>query len=336
MAALQVRYVDWSEGDWSPEWLDWVKVRLAEVGAEFAAARCRTREDLERNAGAADVVVLGGSSGILAPANLSAIPRCFAIVKMGSGVNDLDIPAATERGIVVVNTPQGVTEEVSDHAIAMILASARRLAEQDRLVRGGTWDRRAAWPGRHFRGMTLGLVGLGRIPRAMVRKLSGFEMQAIAHDPYVSAEAAAALGVRLTELDGLLSSADVVSIHCPLTAETRHLIGERELRLMRPEALLVNTARGPIVDEAALYRALAEHWIAGAALDVLEQEPPDPANRLFTLPNVLVTPHLASGGDLFPGELWKAIYESIAGLANHRWPESALNRREVRPRWELR
>jgi len=126
-----------------------------------------------------------------------------------------------------------------------------------------------------------------------------------------------------------------VSVHCPLTSETRHLLGERELRMMRREAILVNTSRGPVIDEEALVRALKERWIAGAALDVLEREPPDSDNPLFELDNVILTPHLASMSDLFPGEIWKDVYHTLVALAQHRWPPSVVNP-DVRPRWALK
>jgi D-3-phosphoglycerate dehydrogenase len=334
VAAIEVILVSWSPGDCPPTWINWMTRGLPKLGAEFKVARSITPEELARNAGEADIIVVGDSS--LTPECLDAVPKCWAVVCMGSGVDKkVDLPMATERGIVVVNTPQGVTETVSDHAIAMLFAIARRLLEQDGLVRDGIWDKWAAPPTRHFRGATLGLVAFGRIPRAMVRKLAGFEMKVIAYDPYVSAEVAADYGVQLVGLEAVMSSSDFVSVHCALTRETHHLIGKRELSLMKDEAVLVNISRGPVVDEAALYAALTEGWIAGAALDVLEKEPPDPGNPLFQLPNVIITPHAGGMSDLFPGDIWKATYESIRDLIEHRWPESVVNRHEVSPRWEL-
>jgi D-3-phosphoglycerate dehydrogenase len=334
VAAIEVILVSWSKGDCPQTWMDWMTRELPKLGAEFKIARSMTPEELERNASDADIIVVGDSR--LTPESLAVVPKCRAVICMGSGVDSkVELPVATERGIVVVNTPQGVTETVSDHAIAMMFAITRRLLEQDRLVRDGTWDKWAAPPSRHFRGAALGLVAFGRIPRAMVRKLAGFDMKVIAYDPYVPAEVAADYGVRLVGLDEVMSSSDFVSVHCPLTEATFHLIGERELSLMKGDAVLVNIARGPVLDEGALYTALTEGWIAGAALDVLEQEPPDPANPLFQLPNVIITPHAAGLSDLFPGDIWKATYESIRDLIEHRWPESVVNRHEVKPRWEL-
>src|SRR5262249_42464009 len=158
-----------------------------------------------------------------------------------------------------------------------------------RAVRGGTWDRHYAWPNQRVRGKTLGFVAFGRIPQMVAQKMKGFEPRLLAYDPYVSPQALARHGAQAAALDELLERSDFVSLHCPLTGETPRLVGERQLRRMKPTAVLINTARGPVVDEAALARALTEGWIAGAGLDVLDKEPPDPANPLLRLNNVVIT-----------------------------------------------
>jgi D-3-phosphoglycerate dehydrogenase len=263
------------------------------------------------------------------------LPGCGAIVRTGSGTDNVPVEAATQRGIVVANTPDALTEAVSDHAIGLLFAVLRRITLQDRLVRGGVWDRRRAWPHWSPRGRTLGLVGFGRIARAIARKLSGFEMKVLAYDPLVSSESAAAEGASVVGLDEVLSRADVISLHCPLTAQTRHLIDEGALRQMKPSAVLLNTARGPVVDEGALAAALAEGRIAGAGLDVLEQEPPDPANPLLRLDNVVVTPHMAAYSDEYLENCWRLSVETVLALAGGHWPPSHVNRPEP-PRWDLR
>jgi len=203
----------------------------------------------------------------------------------------------------------------------------RRVAELDRAVREGRWETaRCVQPLNAVQGRTLGLVGFGHIGREVVRKLRGFEMRVLAHDPYVSAEAMAALGVTSAGLGDVLSQSDYVSLHCPITEKTRHLIGEREMRQMKPTAVLFNTSRGPVVNEMALIRALREGWIMAAGLDVLESEPPAADNPLLRMENVVVTPHVA--GYAFNGlEIrWRLSVESALALARGQTPRSWVNR----------
>ena len=168
----------------------------------------------------------------------------------------------------------------------------------------------------------------------MNRKLSGYEMTVLANDPYVSAEVMAEHGVQQASLDHVLSASDFVSLHCPLLEETHHLISERELRLMKPQAILINTSRGPVVDEAALIRALSERWIAAAGVDVLEQEPADPNNPIFSLDNAVITPHIAGYTDLSLPDSWRLSVDTALDLAQGRWPRSYVNP-NVKPRWQL-
>ena len=331
MVSFAVVLVDWSEMDEPPQWM---VEELKREGIDYSVARSLTNEELIRNAGKAQAIVTGGHRRLMTRENMSALPALVAVVKLGSGVDNIDVQAATELGIVVANTPDAVTEMVSDHAIAMLFAAVRRLPQQDRLVKQGIWSIREAVPGRHLRGATLGLVGFGRIGRQVAEKLLGFQMNILVYDPYVVPAVIEAAGATPVELEGLLSRSDFVSVHCPLTSETRHLLGERELRVMRPEAILVNTSRGQVIDEQALARALKERWIAGAALDVLSKEPPDADNPLFKLDNVILTPHLASMSDLFPGEVWKDVCRTLVALAQHRWPPSVVNP-DVKPRGVL-
>jgi phosphoglycerate dehydrogenase-like enzyme len=304
---------------------DWVRDKLDREGIELTIAQCNTRDDLAAHAAAADVVWLFGGSRLLLGGNLAAVPRCWAIVRTGSGTDNVPVDEATGRGIVVANTPAAFSDAVSDHVIALMFAAARRIAELDRGLRLGRWEQASAVPLSSVHGRTLGLVGFGHIARALVRKLSGFEMTVLAHDPLLEAEAIAAHGARGVSLNALLAEADYVSLHCPLTPETRHLIGETELRSMKRTAILVNTSRGPVVDEAALVRALAERWIAAAGLDVFEEEPLREKHPLLELDNVVLTPHgagySASGVEI----RWRSSLETIAALAQRRWPPSCVN-----------
>ena len=330
MVGFKAVLVDWSEVD--PP--DWMPERLAAQGVDYTVARSITPEALRANAGQAHAIVVGGDVPVMTAENMAVLPHLVAIVSMGSGVDDINVRAATQHGIVVANTPDAVTEAVSDHAIGLLLAAVRVIPQQDRLVKSGEWSIARACPGRHLRGATLGVIGFGRIGRAVVQKLASFEMNVLVYDPTVEEAVIQDLGASPVPLPELLGRSDFVSVHCPLTESTRGLIGELELRTMRPETILVNTSRGPVVDEAALTRALRDGWIGGAALDVLNKEPPDRDNPLLELENVILTPHLASKSDLFPGEIWKAVCQTLVDLAAYRWPRSVVNP-GVSPRWPL-
>jgi glyoxylate reductase len=227
---------------------------------------------------------------------LDVAPSVRIVSNMAVGYDNIDVPAATARGIAITNTPGVLTETTADLAFALILGVARRLAEGDRLVRNGGWG---PWHpsfllGRDVHGATLGIVGLGAIGQAVARRARGFEMRLLHTSRAPKPEAEAALGVEWRELDGLLAESDYVLLTVALTAETRGLIGARELGLMKPSAYLVNVARGGIVDQAALTAALARNAIAGAALDVTAVEPLPPNDPLLAVDNLLVTPHIGS------------------------------------------
>jgi D-3-phosphoglycerate dehydrogenase len=262
------------------------------------------------------------------------LARCGAIIRTGSGTDNLPVAEATARGIVVANTPDTLTDAVSDHTIGLLFAVIRRIAVQDAAVRRGVWDRMLAWPDWHLHGQTLGLVGFGRIPRMVTRKLSGFDLSVLAYDPYAARSDFEALQVRSVNLDTLLAESDFVSVHCPLTPETFRLINEQRLRRTPPPAVLVNTSRGPVVEEQALVRALREGHIGGAGLDVLEQEPPALGNPLLTLPNTVITPHIAGYSDEYVERSWQLSVETALDLVRGKWPRSCVNR-EVHPRWPL-
>jgi len=218
---------------------------------------------------------------------LGACPNLRAIANYGVGTDNIDVAAATARGIPVGNSPDVLTEATADLAFALILAAARRLPEAQAAVHAGEW---LTWEpdfllGRDVSGATLGIIGYGRIGRAVARRAKGFAMK-ILHTPTRETDG--------TPLDDLLVEADFVSIHCPLTAETRHLIDRAALRRMKPTAILINTARGPIVDQDALRLALTEGRIAGAALDVTDPEPLPPEHPLLKAPNLIVLPHIGS------------------------------------------
>ena len=248
-------------------------------------ASFRDERELIARCEAADVIMV--TAAPMTRKVLERLPRCRAIVRYGVGLDNIDLQAAQELGVVVSNTRDFCTDEMADHALALILALARGLVAGSLRARSGPWGSSPGQSLRRLRGKVCGIIGLGEIGLALAQRVRAVGMELIGHDPYVTPQA-----VRTVSLDELLGQADIVSVHCPLTEQTRHLLGERELRLMKRTALLINTARGGIVDEEALVRALEAGEIAGAGLDVLEREPPDPDNPLLHMENVVVTPHM--------------------------------------------
>jgi glyoxylate reductase len=256
---------------------------------------------------------------------LAAAPRLRIVANMAVGFDNVDVAACTERGVVVTNTPGVLTESTADLAFALLLAAARRLPEAMRVVAEDRWR---AWSpmfltGQDVHGSTLGIVGLGRIGEAVARRARGFGMRILYYSRSRSEDAEARTGAEYRDLDSLLRDSDFVSVHLPLTKETFHLIGERELGLMKPTAVLVNTARGPVVDEAALYRALAERKIWAAGLDVFEREPLPMDSPLRGLDNVVLLPHIGSAS--------VATRTRMASLAAENIREYLLRGRAVTP-----
>ncbi len=240
------------------------------------------------------------------------------ISQMAVGYDNIDVNAARQRGIAIGNTPGVLTETTADLAFALLLASARRLLEGVRYIQDGNW--RTWHPtvmlGHDVTGATLGIIGLGRIGRAFARRASGFDMRILAYSPHLSDDDAAQAGAERVSLEDLLHRSDFVSLHCPLTPETRHLINRTTLAQMKPSAILINTTRGPVVDQAALYEALASGVIAGAALDVTDPEPLPADDPILTLPNVIVVPHVGSATIGTRGKMAQiAVDNLIAGIS---------------------
>jgi len=253
---------------------------------------------------------------------IKSLNRCKIIARYGVGVDNIDVEAATEQHIIVANVPDYCLDEVSTHALGLILASARKIIFLDRKVRERTWDFKIAKPLFRTQGKILGLFGLGRIARMVAQKALGFGFKVIAFDPYVSE---ANSKIEMVTLKRLLSDSDFLSIHVPLTDETRHSFSENKLRTMKKTAYLVNTSRGPIVDEKALYVALKEKWIAGAALDVMENEPPDWEDPLLKLDNVIITPHSSFYSEESYVELKTKVAESIRSVLKGELPRAMVN-----------
>jgi len=242
---------------------------------------------------------------------IDAAARLEVIGRAGAGVDTIDVAAATERGIVVMNTPGGNTTAVAEHTLALLLALARRVPLADATLKAGRWEK-SRLQGVELFGKALGILGLGRIGGEVARRALGFRMQVLAYDPYLTREAAERLGVESVELDDLLARSDFITIHAPLTGDTRHLIGAAELARTKPGVRLVNCARGGIIDETALAEALATGHVAGAAVDVFEQEPPPPDHPLLRFEQVVVTPHLGAATDEAQAAVALAIADQVA------------------------
>jgi D-3-phosphoglycerate dehydrogenase len=252
---------------------------------------------------------------------IAAAPVLRVIARAGVGLDNVDVPAATRAGVMVVNAPQSNTVSAAEHAVALLLATARNVAVADHTLKGGQWQR-SQYTGIELHGKVVGIVGLGRIGVLVAARLAGFGVELIAYDPYIPAARAAQLGVRLVPLDELLRMSDFISIHLPKTAETVGLIGEEQLRLVKPTVRIVNAARGGIVDEHALYQALKDGRVAGAGIDVFATEPCTDS-PLFEFDSVVVTPHLGASTHEAQQKAGTAVARSVAqALAGELVPDA--------------
>jgi phosphoglycerate dehydrogenase-like enzyme len=252
--------------------------------------------------------------------------RVKIVARMGVGYDSVDVKACTENGVLLTNTPDGVRRPVATSILALMLALSHKLATKDRLTRTGRWSETTDHMGVGLTGRTVGSIGVGNIGGELFRLLAPLDMQHVAYDPYAKPEDAAKLRVRLTDKDTVFRESDFVCVNTPLTPETRGFIGAREFSLMKPTAYFINTARGPIVDEKALYAALAAKQIAGAALDVFEVEPVAQGNPLLEMENVIVTPHSICWTDEFFRNNAESAFRSVAAVATGNTPTFVVNR----------
>jgi D-3-phosphoglycerate dehydrogenase len=257
---------------------------------------------------------------------IDQLRRCRVIARFGIGVDMIDLDAATERGILVCNTATYCLDEVSNHAIGLLLMLNRGLLADIDAVRAGHWFRSGAPPPRRLAGQRLGVIGLGNIGRLVARKARGLGLHVVACDPYLRQTAPEIEGTPLVELGELLRSSDFVSVHCPLNASTRHLLGAAEFALMKPTAFVVNTARGGVIDQAALTDALAAGRLAGAGLDVFETEPLPSTDPLRQLDNVILTPHSASWSVESSAECRRVAVEHVLTVLRGGVPTDVVNR----------
>jgi len=244
------------------------------------------------------------------------------------GFDNIDVREATARGIMVTNTPEVLTETTADLAFALLMATARRIVEADKFVRAGKWK---TWEpmlllGQDIHGAVLGLIGLGRIGYAVAKRAKGFDMKVLYYDLYRNEKAENELGLEFVEMDELLQKSDFVSIHVPLTPDTKHLINEKTLSMMKKTAILINTARGPVVDEKALYKALVNNEIAGAGLDVMDPEPPNINNPLLKLDNIIILPHIASASIATRTKMAIMAARNLSAGLKGKTPENLVNK----------
>lgn len=253
-------------------------------------------------------------------------PQLQLLAMPGIGLNHIDLAAASKRGILVCNNPDAPTESTAEHTVALLLAVAKRVMVGDMQLRGADIPR-ARMTGTEVLGRTLGVLGYGRIGRRVAEICAlGLGMTVLVYDPFINPGQPIAPGISFTEdMDAIFARGDFVTLHTPLTAETRHLVGERQLRLMKRGSYLINASRGGVIDEAALIRALQDGHLAGAGLDVFDPEPPEPDNPLLKMPNVVVTPHIASRTDAGVRAMWGGVAHQIGQVLRGERPSNLAN-----------
>ncbi len=302
-------------------------VALDQIDAEIVPIFADDEESYAQQIADADAVIAGLKVRLTADV-IGKLKQCKIIQTTGIGFDRIDVDAATAAGIPVVNVPDVFTEEVADQAFALLLAVNRKIVYCHEMATSGKWSQTIAGMGSvpKINGKTLGLVAFGNIARAVARRAKGFNLRVIAFDPFVTPEAMAELGVESATLEQVFSESYFISAHAPHSKATHHLISTPLFDLMKPSAILINTGRGPVVDEEALIVSLRDGKLAGAGLDVLEQEPPDPSNPLLSMPNVTVTPHVAAQSNESAVARRRRHGEEIARVLTGKRPLHPVNR----------
>ncbi|MFC0557435.1 C-terminal binding protein [Halalkalibacter alkalisediminis] len=297
---------------------------LSEVdGVEFIAVQCQTEDEVIKAAKDADALI--NQYAPITRKVIENLPKLKIVSRYGVGVNTIDIDAATENDVIVGNVTDYCMDEVSDHAFALLMACARKVVLLNREVKSGRWDFKVSVPIYRLRGSVLGLIGLGRIPQLLAAKAQAFGMKVVAFDPFVPKHVAEGLQVELLELNELCAQADFVSVHAPLIESTKGMIGEEQFKAMKKEAFIINTARGPVIDEQALIAALEQGEIAGAGLDVVEEEPIQEDNPLLKMDNVIINPHVAWYSEEAQLELKRKTAQNVADVLNGFYPSYLFN-----------
>ena len=302
--------------------LDPARAVLSKIGAQLSLAEEAKPEAILRVARDADALM--ATYAKITAEMIRQMTRCRIISRFGIGVDNVDIPAATERGIVVTKVPDYCIDEVSDHAMALLLSAVRKIPFANSMVHAGKWEMPAVVPIHRLRGTVLGLVGFGRIPQLVAPKAQSFGIRVVSFDPYIPKDVFERARVESVEFRELLKISDYISIHSPLLPETQGLFNADAFRQMKPHAYLINTARGPIVDEAALAQALDAGQLAGAALDVMAKEPPT-GSPLFGRPNVIITPHTSFYSEESLVDLQTKAAEEVVRVLKGEAPKNPVN-----------
>jgi D-3-phosphoglycerate dehydrogenase len=309
---------------------------LAKVNVEILEVADTNKSEVIAAAKDADIILIG--SVPIARWIIEAAPKCRAIITGSVGYDSIDVDAATDNNIIVVNNPafEWCVEEVSNHATTLLLACAKKVKILDKLVTQGQWAeaKKAQKPMGSIYGQTLGIIGCGSIGRMVARKAHCFGLKLLGYDPYMERYLAKENGITLVNLPELLRESDYISAHPDLNKTSYHLMGEKEFKQMKPIAYFINTSRGKVIDEMALIKALEEKWIAGAGLDVFEKEPVDKDNPLLKMDNVILMPHSASYSDAAFARMPINVAKEAGRILNGKWPNNMVNK-SVKPRVEL-
>jgi D-3-phosphoglycerate dehydrogenase / 2-oxoglutarate reductase len=296
---------------------------LCKIGAQVFDYHCKTEEEVIDVTGDADALIVQYAP--ITRRVIENLKRCKVIVRYGIGVDNIDVAEATSRGIYVANVPDYSIDEVSNHAIALLLACARKLTVLADDVQEGNWRYKIAEPLYRVQGRTLGLMGFGRIPQQVAKKMKAFGVEIIAYDPFVSYDEALKIGVKLVDLETLLTNSDYLSVHCPLNDATRYLINRSAFKKMKSNMIFINTSRGEIVCEKDLIWALENGEIAQAGIDVCQQEPIPHSSPLLKMSNVIITPHIAWYSVEAVQSLQQMVAEEVARVLTGEKPKNPLN-----------
>lgn len=316
--------------DYIEDNLDWEAEQLAKAGLQFEAYQLKFKPEEEVLSKIADADIIVVNMVKFTESLISKLKKCRLIIRHGVGYDNVDVAACTKYGIQLAYQPDYCKEDVAEHAIALIFACARKVVWSRKTLEDssakGRWDFTGLFPIYRMDGKTLGILGVGRIGSRVYRKLKGFGLRILGCDPYLSDERRRELGMEFVDHDTLFRESDYLTIHTPLTAETRHIVNARTLSLMKPTAYLINTSRGPMVDCDALVDALRQKKIAGAAIDVFDVEPPPPDHPLFSLDNVILTPHIGWASVEAGWEIRKSILDDILAAAAGRPARCVVNK----------
>lgn len=295
---------------------------ITNAGFELLDYQCRAEQALIEATQDADAVIVQYAQ--MTRAVIEQLTHCKLIIKYGIGVNNIDVATAAKKGIAVCNVPDYGVDEVANHAIAMMMSLARKLPLLNESMRQGSWGFAPSVPLYRMAKSTLGVVGLGRIPQNVVKKMRPFNLRILSFDPYVDPKIAAKLGVELVGMEKMCTESDYILLHCPLTEDTTGLINKRTLSMMKPRTILVNTSRGPVINETDLIDALESGIIAAAGLDVYEQEPLDKQSKLLQMENVICTPHCAWYSEEAIDTLQRKVAQEVVNVLQGNPPWNAV------------